>query len=726
MAIESGLWGKLTTEQQTKVPKERWILLRAIDVASKCLLAEIITQTETTKAAAVLLRMMLVDKTPLAAAMGAKTPWDYGCLPHAIATDGGAAFRSDRFRQMLADLGIVFVAPQVGQPNKRATVERSFGTTRTQCLQHFTGQTFANISDKGDYDSGKNASLFVDELARALVLYDVDIYHNTPHEGLYGETPRNCWHRLMQESGCARVTPGGHQQRAIFGIQMSRKLGKRASRPRSALPVRRPRGTPRERRRDRSPRAGRSGRPRLDLGPNRSCWKTIPCATSGLEGASIHAWLGVVEDQRRRHAIAAAPSRSIIADALRQIRAIAAKAERRLSIAPHTYDADAIAREEAEMLRGFDIPEDAARNALALQAIRSPMASRSPGRTRRRGCGKHRCASAVARRIRRQTCHPRLSTGTTKTVMSGPWRRPMSEGLTNPLDHFRSVAIEGQLDRIEIMQRVRGTYFRHPKHNEVSEHVEDLIEHLLEHTDPRVECGSEEASGIAVIGESGAGKSTMLRRVFSRAPRLPRLRRHRISLPPCHGQAGGSVHTRPVRDRHPAQAWNAGARRPSSGAAVGAHGAGPNAPDGCKNLAHRRGHHITQPANSIQIKKILNTFKCLMIDDEWPIGLILSGIPELRQVLQEERQVARRLAFVPLAGLTIATDARKVGKIVQQLAGVARLGISAVHADALAPRIITRAAISWDAPLSGSTKRSASGSSGICVVFRRTRLRLPR
>lgn len=366
MAIESGLWGKLTPEQQAKVPKERWILLRAIDLASKCKLAEIIVPTETTKAAAVLLRMMLVDKTPLAQAMGAKTPWDYRCLPHAIATDGGAAFRSDRFRQMLADLGIVFVAPQVGQPNKRATVERSFGTTRTQFLQHFTGQTFANIADKGDYDPGKNASLFVDELARALVLYDVDIYHNTPHEGLYGETPRNCWQRLMQESGCARVTPGAHQQRAIFGIHMSRKLGKRGIRV-LGLHYQSV---------DLAALLARDGEIDLpvrvdpdDLGwisvQIDRVWKTIPCATSGLEGASIHAWLGVVEDQRRRHAIAAAPSRPIIADALRQIRAIAAKAERRLSIAPHTYDADAIAREEAEMLRGFDIPEDTARKAIA-------------------------------------------------------------------------------------------------------------------------------------------------------------------------------------------------------------------------------------------------------------------------------------------------------------------------------------------------------------------------
>ncbi|MDF9862382.1 hypothetical protein M2437_001364 [Methylorubrum pseudosasae] len=362
MAVESGIWAKMTAEQKHKVPKERWILLRAIDVASKCILAEVITPTETTKAAAILLRMMISDKTPLAAAMGAKTPWNYACVPHSIATDGGAAFRSDRFRQMLADLGIVFVAPEVGQPNKRATVERSFGTTRTQFLQHFSGQTFANVSDKGDYDPGKSASLFVDELARALVLYDVDIYHNTPHEGLYGETPRACWQRLMIESGCSRITPGAHQQRAIFGVHLSRKLGKRGvrvlglhyqsvdlagllkDRGEIDLPVRLD--------------PDNLGWISVQIG---RVWKTVPCATSGFEGASIQAWLGVVEDQRRRYDIAAAASRPIVTDALRQIRAIAANAERRFSITPHTYDAEAISRAEAEMLRGFDVPEERVR-----------------------------------------------------------------------------------------------------------------------------------------------------------------------------------------------------------------------------------------------------------------------------------------------------------------------------------------------------------------------------
>ena len=113
----------------------------------------------------------------------------------------------------------------------RAHVERSFNTTRTQLLPNFTGQTFANIQDKGDYDPKANASLFVDELARALVLYEVDVYHNSPHEGLLGETPRAAWQRLMlQGAGFSRVTPGAHRQRATFGIPLTRTLSKRGIR----------------------------------------------------------------------------------------------------------------------------------------------------------------------------------------------------------------------------------------------------------------------------------------------------------------------------------------------------------------------------------------------------------------------------------------------------------------------------------------------------------------
>lgn len=363
LSAESGIWATLTPEQKAIVPRERWTLLRAIDVASRAVLGEILTRSETTEAAIMLVRMMLGDKTGIAAAMGATTPWDYFGVPEAIVTDAGSAFRSDRFRQVLADLSIRFDAPEVGRPNKRAHVERSFGTTRTQLLPNFTGQTFANIQDKGDYDPEADASLFVDELARALVLYDVDVYQNTPHEGLLGETPRAAWQRLMlQGAGFSRVTPGAHQQRAIFGIALTRTLSKRGirvlglhyqSQALAALFAR-----------DGNVSVAVRIDPE-DLGwisvEIDRVWKATPCATAGFQGVPIAAWLDVVTDQRRRHAITAAASRPIVAEALRKIRSIAETAEQRLGIVPHTYNPEAIGRAEDKILRGFDIPEDLAR-----------------------------------------------------------------------------------------------------------------------------------------------------------------------------------------------------------------------------------------------------------------------------------------------------------------------------------------------------------------------------
>ena len=357
LCIESGVWATLTPEQKAAVPRKRWYLLRAVDVASRCILAELLTPSESTKAAIMLLRMIINDKTALATAMGAKTSWEYACLPRAISPDGAWAFRGEWTRQVLADLRVQFDASQVGQPNRRSHVERSFGTTRTEFLSLFSGQTFANVADKGSYNAVENASLFIDELAQALVVYDVDVYHNSPHEGLNGETPRNAWIRLMRERGAVRVVPGAHQQRAIFGIHLKRTLtnmGIRvfglhyqsedlarvlASKGGIDLPVRLD--------------VDDLGWVSVQIG---KAWVTVPCATAGLEGATVRDWLSVVRDQRRRHKIAAAASRPVVAEALQKIRAIAAKAERRFSIAPHTYNADLIGRAEEELFRGFTVP----------------------------------------------------------------------------------------------------------------------------------------------------------------------------------------------------------------------------------------------------------------------------------------------------------------------------------------------------------------------------------
>src|SRR3546814_18591172 len=107
----------------------------------------------------------------------------------------------------------------------RGRIERVFGTIHTQLLSWFDGRTFENVVARGDYPAEARASLLVEELNRVLIRYVVDYYHNHPHEGLGGETPRRCWDRLVKKYG-VKPPPGPDQKRHVFGIQAQGVIGK--------------------------------------------------------------------------------------------------------------------------------------------------------------------------------------------------------------------------------------------------------------------------------------------------------------------------------------------------------------------------------------------------------------------------------------------------------------------------------------------------------------------
>ncbi|THK34060.1 hypothetical protein EHS39_32535 [Ensifer sp. MPMI2T] len=88
-----------------------------------------------------------------------------------------------------------------------------------------TGRTFSNPEERGDYPSEQWASLTDDELARIFTIFVVDIYHNTPHAGLNGETPANAWKRLAAERAVT-APPDPTCRRVVFGIPLARKLGR--------------------------------------------------------------------------------------------------------------------------------------------------------------------------------------------------------------------------------------------------------------------------------------------------------------------------------------------------------------------------------------------------------------------------------------------------------------------------------------------------------------------
>jgi putative transposase len=69
--------------------------------------------------------------------------------------------------------------------------------------------------ERGDYPSEHLASLNDEALMQILTLYVVDVYHNTPHRGLNGETPNNCWDRLSKQIGIVPKLAEATRRRAF-------------------------------------------------------------------------------------------------------------------------------------------------------------------------------------------------------------------------------------------------------------------------------------------------------------------------------------------------------------------------------------------------------------------------------------------------------------------------------------------------------------------------------
>ncbi len=225
----SALWDLMTEEERLAVgldkTKARWVLTVAICATSRCILGMVISRGAKATAAVQCLQMIISDKGQWSDAVRARGPWDMHLTPELIVTDNGTAFKSEAFRMACADLRISVESTVAGMPEQRGRNERLFGTLTNAVPSISPGRTFSDIITKGDADPRNRAVLTFDDLAFALVRWIVDGYHNTPHRGLDGETPAQCWRRLSAQYG---VTPPPELRRwrLVFGESLTRKVTK--------------------------------------------------------------------------------------------------------------------------------------------------------------------------------------------------------------------------------------------------------------------------------------------------------------------------------------------------------------------------------------------------------------------------------------------------------------------------------------------------------------------
>ncbi|WP_028733399.1 DDE-type integrase/transposase/recombinase [Rhizobium leguminosarum] len=218
LLAKAGVWENLPPKLKSLIKRTTrpWLTV-AIDGASRCILALSFSRYDPSHRSALrALEMTVSDKTLISLVAGTAQPWIYGLIPEMVVTDAGAAFRHHRFRAALSTLKALHLFPVTGRPQARGTIESFFDTCEKRFLHYFTGRTFRNIFERGDYDSEKNASLLFDEFCLYFTRAILDIYHQTPQENLNRATPADVWLRLSRKASMMPPV-NDEERRLIFG-----------------------------------------------------------------------------------------------------------------------------------------------------------------------------------------------------------------------------------------------------------------------------------------------------------------------------------------------------------------------------------------------------------------------------------------------------------------------------------------------------------------------------
>ena len=358
----SGIWSILSDEEKASLgleegKKTRWYLTAAICTTTRCILAMKLSRAPSARSAMQTIDMIARDKGQWTDAVGALTPWNMSGTPELIVTDCGSAFIDFDTRVGAADLGINIDAGPAGMPKFRARIERMFGTMADNFIGRFTGRTFSNTIVKGDYDAEERAALTIEDLSEALVRWVVDVYHRRPHAGLNGETPRNCWNRLVAKYGVAPM-PSVELRRKALGTRLERTVTRKGI---SVLGIRYHSETLARWFTHATSKKVRIRFYSEDIGAIAveldGEWIEVPSVFERYRGERAQTWILAAQEIRASVAAQKKVDEQVIFKAMSRIREINANALARQGLLIDDYSKERLAELEDSLLVGFEVDE---------------------------------------------------------------------------------------------------------------------------------------------------------------------------------------------------------------------------------------------------------------------------------------------------------------------------------------------------------------------------------
>ena len=251
-----------------------------------------------------------------------------------------------------------------------------------------------------------------------------------------------------------------------------------------------------------------------------------------------------------------------------------------------------------------------------------------------------------------------------------------------------------QLERAREIGRViadlRTRFVKHKRYLRLAEEFDFLLYRRRAEIEANLQ---SEARGLVVIGASGSGKTTAIRRMLSKHQDLqlpssadPRADVISFLVPApetlksvghdCLQSLGYPL----KRDRTGAIIWSKVQTLLSERMVLFLH------LDEVQHLYNSKANRESQA--------VVNTLKSLMQRADWPTGLILSGTNELQSLVNMDPQLSRRLTPIEFPSIDATTHAREIKGVVSKYAAIASLEIDKprLEANEFARRLIHAAA----------------------------------
>lgn len=147
---------------------------------------------------------------------GTQHDWLAYGIPRYLVIDNGKEFIGHDLEDACNQLGIILQYTPGRTPHLKPMIERYFRTINTGILHQLPGTTFANVKERGDYDSVQQAKLTLRELDKIIHIFLLDVYAERYHHGLEG-VPARRWERFLRDGFQPRLPASASELSIVLG-----------------------------------------------------------------------------------------------------------------------------------------------------------------------------------------------------------------------------------------------------------------------------------------------------------------------------------------------------------------------------------------------------------------------------------------------------------------------------------------------------------------------------